>query len=112
MKRIILSIAFFFLTQILFSLDHSVERQAMILNEKGVALIESNSEKALEYIRQAHSLVKEAPEYINNIGVVYAYNGQYRKALPYFEKAIEYSNKATAILAGKENHENPNLENI
>lgn len=89
MKRIISYIIFFLLTKTILSLDHSVERQAMILNERGVALIESNSEKALQYIRQAHSLVKTAPEYINNLGAVYAYYKKYDQALPYFQKAIK-----------------------
>ena len=88
MKRYLLFFfVFFTLSKAILSLDNSLERRAMILNQKGVEILNSNPRKALHYFKKAYVLVRTVADYPNNIGVVHMKQRQYQKALPFFKTA-------------------------
>ena len=90
MKRyLVFLLVFFTLSKAILSLDSSPEQQAIILNRRGVAILESSPEKALEYFKQAHSLDKKPARYIVNIGVAHLRRNQHKQALYYFKKAVQ-----------------------
>lgn len=76
------------------------KENAMILTERGFAkLLENKNQEAKEYFTEALAHDAENPYTLLNFGVVSEREGDFSKAIQYYQKVIESRTEATAIEA-------------
>ncbi len=76
------------------------KEHAVVLTERGFnKLLENKNKEAREYFEEALKHDKSNPYTLLNIGVVTEREGNYQQAIGYYQKVIETSSDATAVVA-------------
>lgn len=89
------------------------KQNAAILTEKGFAkLLENKNREAREYFEVALELDGENPYALLNFGVVHEREGQFDKAIDYYQKVIATNTEATAVEASDPDKQGESLVQI